>query len=91
MFYVNSIMGHFVYIIYSASHDIYYKGYSEDPIKRVKDHNLDLSRYTAGKGPWELVYTEEYPTKREALIREKALKKCKKEYFLWLIQNKKNG
>ena len=69
----------FVYIIYSSSHDVYYKGVSEEPLRRLEEHNSDRSRYTSGKGPWELVYTEQLPTKRDALIREKQIKKWNRE------------
>ncbi len=70
---------YYVYIIYSTSHDVYYKGSSEDPLRRLEEHNSDKSRYTSGKGPWELVYTEQLPTKRDALIREKQMKKWNRE------------
>ena len=69
----------FVYIIYSSSHDVYYKGVSEEPLRRLEEHNSDRSRYTSGKGSWELVYTEQLPTKRDALIREKQIKKWNRE------------
>lgn len=69
----------FVYIIYSSSHDVYYKGVSEEPLRRLEEHNSDRSRYTSGKGPWELVYTEQLPSKRDALIREKQIKKWNRE------------
>ena len=69
----------FVYIIYSSSHDVYYKGVSEEPLRRLEEHNSDRSRYTSGKGPWELVYTEQLTTKRDALIREKQIKKWNRE------------
>ena len=32
-------MAWFVYIIYSKSHDIYYKGESEFPQRRLQEHN----------------------------------------------------
>ncbi|MEZ4828572.1 MAG: GIY-YIG nuclease family protein [Bacteroidia bacterium] len=83
-------MKHYVYILYSASHDVYYKGYTVDYNQRLKDHNLGKSKYTAGKGPWELVYVELLPTKREALIRERQLKKQNRAYLEWLIQQEKN-
>jgi len=53
---------HYVYIIYSPSHAVYYKGESATPYTRQDFHNAGLSRYTKGKGPWQLVYVEEFPT-----------------------------
>ncbi|TXK71667.1 hypothetical protein FT993_09590 [Mesonia sp. HuA40] len=34
-------MKYFVYIIYSESYDSYYRGYSTQPEKRLKQHNED--------------------------------------------------
>ncbi len=78
-------MGWGVYIIYSASKDIYYKGESESPFRRLADHNNDESRYTSGKGPWKLVYLEVCANRTEALIREKMLKKQNRRYIEWLL------
>ncbi len=68
-------MLHFVYIIYSISTGIYYRGYSVDPIGRLAQHNANLSSYTSGKGPWQLVYIEGFEEKKQALQREISLKK----------------
>jgi len=66
---------YYTYIIYSTSADVFYKGFSTEPMHRLCEHNNDLSHYTSGKGPWKLVYLKEFETKREALIDEKRLKK----------------
>ena len=52
-----------VYVLYSASFQVYYKGYTENINDRLAQHNAGLSRYTAGKGPWELIILESYSTK----------------------------
>ena len=75
----------YVYIIQSESTGILYKGFTEDYYKREFEHNNGLSRYTNGKGPWKLIYVEELPDKKSALIREKKLKRANKNYLLWLI------
>lgn len=80
----------FVYIIYSSSHDVYYKGVLEEPLRRLEEHNSDRSRYTSGKGPWELVYTVQLPTKRDALIREKQIKKWNRETIERVINTHKS-
>ena len=74
-FYFILSMKHFVYIIYSNTSDIYYKGYSTDPIRRLEQHNNNESRYTSGKGPWSMVYSSEFENKSMALIEEKRIKK----------------
>ncbi|EKE28605.1 MAG: Excinuclease ABC, C subunit [uncultured bacterium (gcode 4)] len=46
--------------------------------KRIKSHNSDITKdWTKNKWPWELIYTEEYEIKCEALKREKTLKSLK--------------
>ena len=80
----------YVYVLYSDSHQVYYKGFTENVIKRLTEHNDNLSRYTAGKGPWKLIVVEQFDQKRNALIREKGLKRCKSDYFLWLKRQPQN-
>jgi predicted GIY-YIG superfamily endonuclease len=38
----------------------------------------------------ELVFVQSFLTKREALIQEKKLKRCNKEYLNWLINQPVN-
>ena len=77
---------YYVYIIESVSSGIFYKGSTENYLKRLEEHNLGWNQYTRGKGPWKLVFVQEYDLKRDALIREKKLKRCNKEYLKWLIE-----
>ena len=72
---------YYVYILYSEGYDKYYRGYSEDPYRRLEEHNLGMSRYTSHYLPWELVHLESYEYKTEALKREKVLKKYSKYLF----------
>jgi putative endonuclease len=83
-------MAFYVYIIKSEPFDIYYKGFTGNPVHRMEQHNRGLSRYTAGKVPWRLVYVEERPTKKEALIREKVLKKYSHKQIELLLQYPQN-
>ena len=61
-----------------------YTGWTNDLEKRIKAHNEGKgAKYTRSRGPVELVYTEEYETKQEAMSREvkiKHLTKTEKEY-----------
>ena len=81
---------HYVYIIYSERVDIYYKGYTQYPEKRLFEHNNGMSRFTKGKGPWKLVYLESFKTRKEALIRERQLKRVNHKYLIWLFQQDTN-
>ena len=81
---------HYVYIIYSNSRNLYYNGYSKRPYNRLIEYNEGKSRYTKDKGPWELVFLQEFSTKYEALIREKSLKRSNSKYLNWVIQQDNN-
>jgi putative endonuclease len=63
-----------VYAIESLKDGRICVGYSEDLIKRLKEHNASQCRSTKGYRPWELVYEEEVPTLQEALKLEKYYK-----------------
>jgi putative endonuclease len=65
----------FVYIVRCAD-DTLYTGWAMDVARRVKAHNAGRgARYTRMHGPVELVYTEEVPTRSDALKRELAIKR----------------
>ncbi|MNE32383.1 GIY-YIG nuclease superfamily protein [compost metagenome] len=81
---------HYIYILRSQQDGTYYKGYTENYLRRLAEHNNGKSEYTSSKIPWDLIYVEEHPDKRSALIREKKLKKCKKEYSEWLVLQSSN-
>ena len=81
----------YIYVIQSAADKSYYKGFTENYFQRIIDHNNGLSTYTSRKTPWRLVYLESYDVKREALIREKALKKYSHTQILDLIKSSKKN
>ncbi|MFC4758198.1 GIY-YIG nuclease family protein [Solitalea agri] len=83
-------MPFYIYILKSRKDGSFYKGFTEDYCKRLEEHNLGLSQFTSTKTPWELIYVEEHANKQSALIRERKLKKCKKEYFEWLCKQPTN-
>lgn len=65
---------YYVYILQSLSDGSFYTGYTTDLERRLTEHNSGKSLYTSRKIPWQLVYTEEFISKTEALKREKFLK-----------------
>jgi len=67
---------YYVYILENESGN-HYVGYTSDLAKRIKGHNSSKSRWTRKKGPWRLVHKEQYPTKKEAFLREKQIKRYK--------------
>ncbi|GAA4152653.1 hypothetical protein GCM10022217_07600 [Chryseobacterium ginsenosidimutans] len=66
---------YYVYILYSPSRDIYYKGFSEDVEKRLAYHINSKGKYTSGTEDWKIVYVQSFESKTLALIEEKRLKK----------------
>ena len=78
-------MFYFVYIIQFEVYNTFYKGYTQNPEYRLYQHNNGESRYTSNKTQWKLVYLEEFETKREAVIREKQIKRFNSQYLKELI------
>ena len=81
--------GNFIYIIKCKDESLY-TGWTNDLEARIKAHNEGKgAKYTKGRGPVELLYTEEFDTKEEAMKREFAIKKLPKVKKLKLIQQKR--
>jgi len=78
---------YFVYILYSASLNIYYKGFSTDVEKRLEYHLTSHSKFTSQTKDWKVVYTKEFESKQLALIEEKRLKKLNRASLEKLIEN----
>lgn len=79
----------FVYIIQSMANSSYYIGYTSDLDQRIQEHNSGKSNYTSTGIPWKLVYNEEFHTKREAITRERFLKKQRNRTFYERLMNQK--
>jgi putative endonuclease len=72
-----------VYILFSATLNKYYVGYSGDIIEeRIRRHNSNHKGFTGRKADWILVYKELYPTKSEAVLREKEIKSWKSRILI---------
>jgi len=83
-------MGFYVYIIQSLKDNSFYKGFSTNPFERLQQHNNGKSIYTSKKTPWKLVCLLAFNSKKEALIKEKKLKKYSKESLMALINSDQN-
>ncbi|HNQ61824.1 MAG TPA: GIY-YIG nuclease family protein [Bacteroidia bacterium] len=67
-----------VYILYSEEASRYYIGYTSLSVyDRLNKHLSNHSGYTGKFKDWNLVYTESFNLKSEALRREKVLKNWK--------------
>lgn len=63
-----------VYVIRSLATRRLYTGQTSDLPFRMMEHSAGVGRYTQGRGPWELIHTEEFATRAEAVRRERYLK-----------------
>ncbi len=81
---------YYVYILESEVDGTFYKGISQDFLKRLLQHNSGESLFTKNKMPWKIIFVQVFETKKEALIQERRLKRCNKEYLRWLIHQPVN-
>ena len=66
---------HYVYIVQCVDGTLY-TGYAVDLDKRIDAHNAGRgAKYTAGRRPVALVYSESFDSKSHALKREHELKR----------------
>ena len=80
-----------VYILQSQTSGRYYIGYTSNLQNRLSKHNRGLTPTTRRlKGPWEIVYTETFKTKSEAIKREKQLKRWKDKNRIERLINSRN-
>jgi putative endonuclease len=81
---------HTVYVLYSRSFNKIDIGYTSDLDARFRSHNeLSTKGWTFQYRPWEIIYTEEFEIKSDAIKREKQLKTYQGRKFIWdLIENR---
>lgn len=75
----------YIYILKCADGTLY-TGWTNDIEKRLKAHNAGKgAKYTKGRGPVQLVYSEEFETREEAMKREYEIKHMtrKEKEALW--------
>jgi len=77
---------YFTYILRSKSFSKHYIGQTEDIEKRLAEHNSGETGYTSKYFPWELIYSESFETRSEAMKREKYFKSYPGRK--WLFENK---
>ena len=77
---------HYVYIVKCAD-GTYYTGYTNDLKRRIKQHNAgEGAKYTKGRRPVELVHSEQFATKSEAMKREYKIKQLKRQRKIEIIK-----
>ena len=63
-----------IYVLSSKIAKKSYIGSTNYLDRRIDEHNKGKSYFTKKYKPWEIIYTEEYETEKEARVREKYLK-----------------
>ncbi|MEO0038311.1 MAG: hypothetical protein RIQ59_1522 [Bacteroidota bacterium] len=82
-------MPFFVYILFSNTKDKFYIGFTSDIEERIIRHNQKSKGFTGNNNDWEIVYSEIFSEKSEALAREKQIKSWKSKIKIQeLIKNK---
>ena len=73
-----------VYVLYSEKFNKIYIGYTSNIDQRLLAHNeLETKGYTLRFRPWQLIHSESFSEKSEAMKREKQLKTAKGREFVW--------
>ena len=84
-------MTSYCYIL-ECSDGTYYTGWTTDPERRVSQHNKGIgAKYTSTRRPVKMVYLEPHSTRTDAMKRELAIKKMKREQKSKLIKDKDEG
>ncbi len=78
---------YYVYVIQSETGQSYI-GQTENLEKRLRQHNLGKSGYTKRCKNWRLVYSEEFSTRKKAMLREAELKTSKGRKFVQTLLEK---
>ena len=80
-------MAYYVYVLRSEKDGSFYIGHTADLEERLKRHNHGKSSYTKSKGPWMLIYQEEFLSRNEAMSREREIKgKKNRGYIDYLVR-----
>lgn len=83
------VNNHITYIL-ECKDGTLYTGYTNNLKQRIKLHeNGKGAKYTRGRGPFKVVYSELFATKQLAMSREYEIKQLNRAAKLQLIKDKK--
>ena len=72
----------YTYILQSQKSGRYYIGHTSNIDERLEKHNTGKVIATKNKGPWLIIYHEQYETKSEANSRELYIKSMKSRVYI---------
>jgi len=64
----------FVYVLRSEKTKRYYVGSTENLENRLEEHNSGETKSIRNGIPWQLIHTEQFETRGEAIKKEKQIK-----------------
>jgi putative endonuclease len=71
-----------LYILRSQANGRFYIGSTSDLERRLAEHQRGHSPWTRARGPWRLVYREDFPNLKDARRRERQIKAWKSRLAL---------
>jgi len=78
-----------LYILYSASLDKFYVGYTgNDPTERLRKHLSNHDGFTSKAKDWKIIYIEVFKSKAEAYARERQIKGWKNKRMIQQLMHK---
>ncbi|TDJ56489.1 MAG: GIY-YIG nuclease family protein [Ignavibacteria bacterium] len=75
-------MNYSVYILKSGKDKKRYVGCTKNILRRLAEHNNGLAKSTRNRRPLELIYTEGFENKSDAIARERFFKSGKGREYL---------
>jgi putative endonuclease len=70
------------YILQSSKTGRYYVGHTADLDGRLIRHNSGVTLSGRNRGPWMVVYREEFATRAQAVRREREIKRWKSHKYI---------
>jgi putative endonuclease len=85
----------YIYILQSESSGRFYIGHTNNLDRRLAEHNDPASKNSLTtkrfSGPWQLVHSEQFATRSEAMAREKQIKSWKSRAAIRDLIEKSQG
>lgn len=79
---------YYLYLLYSATSDIHYVGYSDNPQQRLIEHNTkEKGTFSAKHRPWIIAAMFEAGSKDEAIAAERFIKKHRSPKLIAKLQD----